>query len=214
MAKVEVIVFQGVKFRRYPDSKNRTERVYFTPGHADRAKGVGRLHEEIWKAAHGPIPAGYHIHHADHDPLNNDLSNLVCIPAGDHHRHHAAESEWLGSDRCLEHLAEIRPKAAEWHRSPEGRAWHSEHARRVAADWQPVEATCEHCGERFESVRPGRFCSNKCKSAWRRAAGVDDEDRTCEYCGGVFRVNRYARTRFCSRSCARRHQNARQASGL
>ncbi len=37
------------------------------------------------------IPAGYAVHHIDHNPLNNDISNLVMLTNGDHSRLHAAE---------------------------------------------------------------------------------------------------------------------------
>jgi len=53
------IVHNGTKFRRYPESKRRNDRVYFTPGIADRQRGVRRLHEELWIEHHGPIPAGH-----------------------------------------------------------------------------------------------------------------------------------------------------------
>ena len=36
------------------------------------------------------IPAGWHVHHCDHDPHNNSFDNLVLLTAGDHNRlHHA-----------------------------------------------------------------------------------------------------------------------------
>ena len=199
----EVVVFNGVKFRRYPHSKNRSDRVYFTPGQADRARGVGRLHEELWKAEHGEIPDGHHVHHADHDPLNNDLANLVCVPAGDHHRHHAEHTDYHTPDR-LAHLESIRPLAADWHRSEEGRAWHSEHGRRTWEGRQARALVCEQCGKEFQTrdkSKTPRFCSNSCKAAWRRESGLDDEDRACPACGATFRVNRYSKTRACSRSC-------------
>lgn len=34
------------------------------------------------------IPRGWHVHHCDHDPLNNSFDNLVLIKAGDHQRLH------------------------------------------------------------------------------------------------------------------------------
>lgn len=212
MSNVDVVVFQGVKFRRYPDADTRTERVYFTPGIADRQKGVGRLHEEIWKAAHGPIPDGHHIHHADHDPMNNDLGNLVCMTHADHIRHHLEADdahERLSSDEWLQHLASIRDKAAAWHSSPEGKAWHSQHGAAVWAAREAVEQVCEQCGSVFENKNVARFCSNSCKSKWRRAAGFDNVERSCELCGSTFTTNKYSRVRFCSRSCSARHQHSR-----
>jgi uncharacterized CHY-type Zn-finger protein len=203
--KSESIVFNGTTFRRYPESKRRSDRVYFTPGIADKKKGFGRLHEEIWKHANGPIPEGFHIHHIDHDPLNNSLSNLESIPAADHHRHHSASEESqerLASEEWQDHLSTIRPMAAAWHSTPEGIEWHREHGKKVAAERPVLAGKCEQCGDAFLSKMPDRFCSNKCKSAWRRDSGLDDVERVCGNCGNTFTVNKYRKTTSCSRTCA------------
>lgn len=215
--RVDVVVFNGIKFRRYPDAKWACDRSYYVPGITDRQRGFGRLHEEIWKSAHGEIPDGCHIHHADGDALNNDIANLVCLDADEHRALHVEDRHASGvyrTDARLAHLAAIRPEAAKWHRSDEGRAWHREHGRATWVDRQPAEATCEQCGARYNTLaaqRHDRFCSNACKSAWRRATGVDDEERACPQCGGVFRVNRYSKQRFCGRSCSARYGHASRA---
>jgi hypothetical protein len=201
----ETIVFNGIRFRRYPESKLRSARVYFTPGMADKLNGFGTLHQEIWKSAHGPIPDGFHIHHIDHDPLNNSIDNLTCMSEREHHQHHGrSESQQmrLRSPEWLDHLADLRVLAAGWHSTPEGIEWHKAHG---AATWQnrvKRSGTCEQCGDAFASLKPLRFCSNKCKSAWRRDTGMDDETRMCGLCGTEFTVNKYARKNYCSRSCA------------
>lgn len=197
----EVVVFNGVRFRRYPDSPHRTDRCYFTPGIAERKAGIEHLHREIWKAEHGLIPAGHHIHHRDGNPLNNDIDNLACLSPKDHKAEHWTEER---SRAQREHAEAIRPLTVEWHRSPEGRAWHRQHGREAWAKRQGLERQCDQCGQSFDSITRrdnDRFCSNKCKTAWRRASGVDDEERTCGWCGEAFTVNRYSRTKTCSRSC-------------
>lgn len=215
MSRVETITFQGVRFRRYPDADGWAERSYYSPGIADRQRGIGRLHEEIWKAEHGPIPDGYHVHHIDHDPLNNDLANLACITAAEHKSHHSEGREDLRDPEWLDHLDTIRPKAIEWHRSDEGRAWHREHGARTWHHREVHARTCEHCGEAYETRSAHgheRFCSDRCRAAARRASGVDDVERACECCGSAFMVNRYESKRFCGRSCAVRH-SARRSCG-
>lgn len=212
MANVDVIVFKGVKYRRYPDAERWAERAYYVPGIADRKKGRKRLHEDIWIDANGPIPDGHHVHHVDHDPLNNDLGNLACIPKSDHHAHHGAALTQERRDWLRAHADRIRPLTAEWHRSEEGRAWHSEHGKRVWEGRAYAERQCEQCGDRFltrTAAGNERFCTNACKSAWRRASGLDDIEVSCEHCGTTFTKNKYSRMRFCSRSCAASAQHAR-----
>ncbi|WP_408995563.1 HNH endonuclease signature motif containing protein [Streptomyces scabiei] len=153
------------------------------------------------------IPEGHHIHHRDGDSLNNDPNNLACVSSEEHASHHAEERRGVCSPAARANLERIRPLAAEWHRSAEGRAWHSEHGRQTWEGREAVSYTCSQCGSTYESLsRCGseRFCGNACKSAWRRASGIDNEERNCERCGSVFTVNKYSRTRFCGKSCSRR----------
>jgi len=197
----ETVVFNGIKFRRYPEAKQRSDRVYFTPGIADKQRGVGRLHEEVWKAAHGPIPADCVIHHADDNPLNNDLANLVAVPAGLHAKHHHAG---VSTPAKRAHLERVRPLAAAWHSSPEGIEWHRQHAYNTVRAIQPSAHICEQCGGTYETQPKAgnRFCSNKCRSAWRRAAGLDNETRQCAVCQNPFECNHYAKVKTCSPKCA------------
>lgn len=217
---VDVVTFRGIKFRRYPDAPGLAEQRYYVPGIADRQRGIKRLHEEVWIAHHRPIPAGHHVHHRDHDHLNNDPSNLDCITDDEHRAHHTAERQASGfftTPAKLEHLERIRPLTVAWHSSPEGLAWHSENGRRAWQGREEVERVCERCGEAYRTRSAHgseKFCSDRCRAAARRASGVDDENRTCERCTATFRVNRYSRMRFCSRSCSTRHAiAARKARG-
>jgi hypothetical protein len=55
-------------------------------------------HRWLWEQANGPIPDGHEIHHRDHNPLNNDLSNLMCVTAewhDDHHQRLREQHMWI-----------------------------------------------------------------------------------------------------------------------
>lgn len=199
--RVDRIVFNGIIFRRYPDAPGRSERCYYVPAGNHRKRGVGRLHEEIWKAANGPIPDGHHVHHRDGDTLNNDLANLELLPGADHLREHSAPGELPAGFANSRALATER--ATEWHRSAEGHEWHVEHGKRTWEERQPRKSTCEQCDIQFDDITlRARFCSNKCKTASRLASGIDDEQRICEGCGQPFTINRYRAAKCCSRKCA------------
>lgn len=215
--RVETITFNGIRYRRYPDAETLAEQRYYVAGIGDRQNGATRLHQDIWRHHNGPIPAGHHIHHVDGDHDNNHVSNLVAITEEEHQAHHAEERHESGfytRPEQLDLLERIRPLAAEWHGTPEGIEWHRQHGKDVWAKrpitkdaWEgraPSDRTCQQCGKEYWSraMQEGRFCSNACKSAWRRAAGFDNEARACAQCGESFQVNRYARTEYCSRSCA------------
>lgn len=46
------------------------------------------VHRHVWETNHGLIPPGYVVHHEDRNRLNNDISNLRCMPSGEHTRLH------------------------------------------------------------------------------------------------------------------------------
>lgn len=200
----ETRTYRGIRFYRYPDSDRPSDRRYFRPGVADAQRGVEALHREVWKHEVGPIPDGFQVHHLDGDPANNDVENLAIMTQAAHLALHVSSPEWQARFRSPEHLARleaIRPKAAAWHASEEGHDWHVRHGHESWEGREPVRAVCEWCGRVYESRLPKRFCSNNCKSAARRASGVDDVTRTCAWCGGEFAVNKYSKAVTCSPSC-------------
>lgn len=206
----EAVVFNGRRYRRYPESSHRTSRVYFM--RTVKSGGVSRpesLHRAIWEHANGAVPDGSHVHHADENPLNNDIANLVLRNGAEHLREHASTPERVALSKA--NLDVAREHAKKWHGSPEGLAWHAEHGRTAMAGRTLFATKCERCGVEFQTkwLRT-KTCSNKCRAALRRASGTDDEDRTCPECGLVYRVNRYERQKCCSHSCASR-RTARSA---
>lgn len=197
---VETIEYMGKVYRRYPESKRRSDRVYFK---RSVTGGAVWLHRQIWADARGPIPVGAHIHHVNEDPNDNSIDNLACISPAEHGKAH----EWSDERRARQavHLERIRPLTKTWHASPEGIAKHREIGGMAYKVFVPVEKACGFCGGLFATKKIGhqdRFCSNKCKSAARRASGIDDVERICEACGLVFVANKYKRQRFCCRACA------------
>lgn len=191
----EVTFYRGRKFVRYPQSKYPSAH-YFRPSRNDGDRRA--LHQVVWEDANGPVPDGFELHHRDKNKVNNALENLQLVPRG-----HAGVLH-------PENIAAAREAARIWHGSAEGLAWHSEHG---AATWigrEGITKTCDHCGGEFSDINhreSNRFCSNKCKSAWRRAAGLDDEERICTICGARFHINRYESARTCSRQCAGKLQS-------
>lgn len=162
-----------------------------------------RLHRYIWEKFNGEIPKNFQVHHINHDKLNNDISNLELISRSEHMRHHAkhrveSDKEWL----IRFQQAGIK-KAPEWHKSEEGRKWHAEHAKKCLAKRAKKSYICLSCKEHFtnNSIQAAKFCSNNCKSKYRRNSGIDNVTVTCEYCSKDFIKNKYDKTKFCSRSC-------------
>lgn len=190
----DVAIFDNLSFRR----DKRT-------GYFLNAKTHKRLHVYVWEYYNGSIPNGYHIHHKDFDKNNNELDNLMLISASEHSKLHSK----MWSDERYEKQTQILkekaiPKATEWHKSEDGREWHKQHYEQMKDKWYKIDDfVCLNCGNTFTAVisRQNKFCSNKCKSAYRRKSGVDNETRICEICGRKFTTNKYSTKRTCSEEC-------------
>jgi len=202
----EVVEFNGITFVRYPGSKSKSASRHFYPfADGKRMAGVGALHREIWKHHHGDIPFGWQIHHKDGDFSNNDISNLEAYPPSEHYR--KQEQLYGATYKALRraHADRIRPLAADWHRSPAGRAWHREHGKRTWENRKPVERVCVECGKQYESLvnrESDRFCSRACISRFNEHTKRYYEDRSCVVCGGAFTVKKSKKQQTCSRKCA------------
>lgn len=163
-----------------------------------------RLHRCVWEYHFGEIPKGYHIHHKDGDRSNNDISNLELVESFDHLSGHMNEEKRAMSRK---NMKKAIAKAPEWHRSEEGKKWHSDHIKRVWENRKSMEYVCDNCGKTYESMNishsGNHFCSNSCKSAFRRKSGADNETRSCLKCGQPFVTNKYSKARYCSCLCAR-----------
>ena len=183
--------FNGLKFTR--DDKTG----YYLNSTIEK-----RMHRYVWEFYNGPIPKGYDIHHKDEDKANNDISNLEMIKAGKHQSMHSQKwhDEHPGEGR--KNFAKAVEAAKDWHKSKEGKEWHSKHAMETFSGKRTL--ICEMCGKEYETQYHGnnKFCSNACRSKWRRKSGLDNVTRACVICGKEFLTNKFKKVRYCSRSCA------------
>ena len=46
------------------------------------------ISRKLWMENYGPIEKGYIVHHIDHNPGNNDLTNLKLMTKKEHDQHH------------------------------------------------------------------------------------------------------------------------------
>lgn len=191
---------------------NGKEFVCVTGGKYYREKGVftNLMHRYVWAFYNGDIPEDCDIHHKDGDPSNNNIENLECLPKTAHKRLHA---DTLSEDKREWYRVNLqekaRPKAIEWHKSEEGRAWHKELiTKQHKLGVFKHELICTNCGKSYvgEKHHENNFCSNACKSAYRRKSGVDLVPAVCVTCGKYFKTNKLRPAKTCSRSCANRYR--------
>jgi hypothetical protein len=160
-----------------------------------------RAHRWVWIKTHGVIPKGYHIHHINEDRSDNRIENLELIEKSRHIKHHwDKHPEWRKKAQL--HAEKIRPLTKEWHKSAEGRSWHKANGILAWIKKKERKGMCKICGTKFSTkTYHQEFCSNKCKSAWRRKSGIDDIEKECVKCSSKFKVNKYSKQIYCSRIC-------------
>lgn len=195
----ERIVFNGIPYRRYPNSSKLELRNYFICSNGKDGR-VRRLHQAIWEHHNGPIPEGHHVHHKDENTLNNDIANLECLSNKEHRRTHWTPED---AERARKMAEDARPLTKAWHASEEGLKWHAENGRKVWENREATERTCIECSKKFMSKcpRPSRFCGNNCKQRAYQRGKKESLEKVCR-CGVSFKTNPYQPREHCSHACA------------
>lgn len=163
-----------------------------------------RMHVYVWEYYNGSVPDGYHVHHKDEDKSNNNISNLELKIETEHLSFHSKKNAERNRDKVIQNLREnAAPKAKEWHGSDEGRKWHKIHYEKTKGNFKKMKKfMCIVCGKEFESTQVNsKFCSNNCKSKYRRMEGIDNIEAECIVCCKKFVKNKYSKTQTCSKEC-------------
>lgn len=203
----DVAIVDGYKFRK--DKKS---------GYYLSTKKIGtsriRLHRYMWQKYYGEIPKGFEIHHKDENKDNNEIENLELLTKDKHLAWHGENAPDGLKAKWIDNLNEARSAAAKWHKSKEGKEWHSEMQKQAWKKREPIKYKCKNCGKEFESLKNhnAKFCSPSCRNTFRVKSGVDDETRECVICNSKFKVNKYRKKKTCSRSCASELKNITEKS--
>ena len=163
-----------------------------------------RLHIYVYECERGrAVPAGYQIHHIDGDKSHNEISNLACIPLHNHLSYHSRTYVEKHREEVNKQMESIRPMTKAWHRSPAGHEWHKQHYEKMKKSlYTERDFVCAYCGKPFKSTKAdSKYCCNAHKTAYRNKLGLDNVDRVCVVCGKTFSVNKYKKTKTCSKEC-------------
>jgi len=175
------------------------ERYYFCGNYFQ--KNGKRLHREVWKFYKGEIPKGFIVHHIKEDKSKNQIEDFELMIRAKHVLHHIKKRKPIPITK------QCREAANKWHGSEDGRKWHNKHYENTKKNLQKkIERECSWCGEIFESKRKNVdvFCSGKCRTASRKASGIDDIEKICEVCSKFYMANKYSKVKTCSKICKRK----------
>ena len=210
----DTVEFNGVTYKllsggRYYLSQSTTN---------EGRRNAKSLHVAIWEYYNNrAVPSDCCIHHLDGNVFNNDISKLEWVKRKDHLSNHSKKN-WQNKEfkeRQLKVLKNAQELAKEWHKSDDGREWHSKHGKDVMANRKPVTLKCEFCGKEFQSIQPwAKYCSSKCFDKWRNRNQRVEVSGTCVVCGKQFTTTKPRKqktiTRFCSKSCRNKYAYAQR----
>ncbi|GBR73957.1 endonuclease HNH [Candidatus Termititenax aidoneus] len=194
-----IVNYNGLKWLKMPSG------YYFVM--VKNFGGEKNLHRYVWVKNFGKIPQGFFVHHKDKNKDNNKIDNLELLSANEHAQKHSYRHDKKRYLKQIEHLNKIRPKKVyKWSQepNPEKRAMHATAHKLGMSLAIPVERICKNCGTKFLAKPFGKhvFCSNKCKSAFRRKSKSDVVLRVCVICNKKFYINKFTVTTTCCRSHA------------
>jgi len=96
----------------------------------------------VWEAYHGQsIPDGWHIHHIDGNPLNNEIGNLMCVSERIHWAIHLLQGD------TLEFIKNSSINAAKGGYATKGikrKPMSEEHKSKISAAMKGKKKTPEH----------------------------------------------------------------------
>jgi HNH endonuclease len=161
-----------------------------------------RAHRWVWLKFHSLIPPGYHIHHVNEDKSDNRIENLELIKAGRHLSLHSSKPE--NRERLSKMADKYRPLTKIWHASEEGREWHKAHGILGWISRKEFKIICKVCNSESKTKTLNKeFCSNKCKSKWRRDQKLDYIEKVCPVCSKSYQTSIYSKSKTCGRECGR-----------
>ena len=197
---VTEIEYKGIIYRKHPHQKY----FYCSQSLLKTRKLYSRsLHRQMWYDAYGEIPVGYQVHHKDRNAFNNTLNNFELKESKWHASYHAKEKVERDPNFFKEFQKKGIAVAPLWHKSEIGREWHKQNAKNMGlATLTYGLKKCDNCNKEFTlKSKNGRFCSNACKSAWRRKNNPDMAPFNCLTCGKEYITLKYLPVKYCSKEC-------------
>lgn len=188
------------------DTHQKFNGIIYRRDKANHYQSTFHLHRAVYNYYFGEIPAGYVIHHIDHNPENNDITNLQPLTKSEHQKIHSSKKHFATIEQntflcpiCGKSFIDTSHERIYCSSSCSAIAYQNQ--RRTELEGKTL--ICKHCGKEFPATdtHNGCFCSGKCSSAFVRKNYFIES--TCPVCGKVFQNRQYDHpAKYCSSSCA------------
>lgn len=148
-------------------------------------------YRKIYEDHYGKPPEGYHIHHIDGNPLNNDVSNLVALSPEEHSLIHENEfTQWAtaggkkGGNKCrdekLGFFNGTTEKRKEWSENARTHIRYELFSERIKSEYQNGRKhwteyySPEEVSKKISNGDPGK--STRGKTAWNNGIKMNLKD--------------------------------------
>lgn len=126
------------------------------------------IHRVIFQYYYGEIPDGYEIHHNDHNPLNNDITNLQMLTKAEHqqlHRKTATQNKCI-CEYCGNIFTSNRQESPRFCSRRCQSKWHYYFGKKY-------QKICPICNTGFETpYKHQKYCSTTCKGIAQKQATI------------------------------------------
>lgn len=112
-------------------------------------------------------------------------------------------------EKRSENFRVARLKAAEFWKSEKGKERRKQIRKETFDNLENIKKNCINCKSEFDCKKGSqkKYCSNKCKSAYRRKSGKDNQEFECIQCKNKFISNKYIAALVCSKRCLKLLKN-------
>lgn len=165
------IEFNGMLFYKPNGAKYYGRKIIGKNG----MKTTKSLHVYIWEFNHGcEIDSGWVVHHVDHNPLNNEIENLVAMTRAEHSRLHHDELSKEEKESKNEKFKTNRVLCKKWNDSNAAKdhMLKLKEINRTRISKKSQNGWCRFCGKHFmHSGTYSLYCDSRCCDKFHRFKG-------------------------------------------
>ena len=206
------------KVEQIDDNHQKFNGIIYRRDKSNHYQSTFHLHRAVYAYYYGEIPAGYVIHHIDHNTENNDITNLQLLTKSEHQKIHNPDGSPVAPphspkqficEHCGKEYTAIDVGNNKY--CPDCRPIVNNAKKKLQRYEKRIHTNiCVVCGKPFQTKKPkSQTCSRRCQNRlhWQGHREI----RTCPVCGKSFEAEKSNPKIYCSVDCANKHRTMNAA---